>query len=390
MARAQSRRVGSRHRLASMSGPQVSTDIVLARIERIRALATEVGVSAVLVSPGPDLRYIAGYDAVPLERLTLLMMPMIGQPVMVVPHLEELAAAASPAGRAGVRITTWRETEDPYALVARELGDVPSVALDNHMWAEKVLRLRDAMPGTEQTLAGALIDRLRMVKDEAEIAALTRAAAAIDRVHAKVPSLLRPGRSEREVGADIADLILAEGHVTVDFVIVASGPNGASPHHEVSDRVLETGDAIVVDIGGMMPDGYRSDCTRTYALGDPGEEFRQAYAELESAQALSVAHVRPGVTCASVDSVGRDRLAQAGLGDLFIHRTGHGIGLETHEAPYIVEGNDLPLEAGMAFSVEPGFYRAGRHGARIEDIVVVGESGPIILNHQPRHLVTIP
>ncbi len=367
----------------------MSPDIVRSRLERVRDLAAESGVSAVLVSPGPDLRYLTGYDAVPLERLTLLVVPAAGDPLLIAPHLEELAAIASPVGGAGIPVVTWRETEDPYARVASLLGTVTTVALDNHMWAEKVLRLREAMPTAEQVIAGALIDRMRMVKDDAEIAALSRAAAAIDRVHAQVPALLRAGRTEREVGADIAERILAEGHVTVDFVIVASGPNGASPHHEVSDRVLEAGDAVVVDIGGMMPDGYRSDCTRTYAIGDPGEEFLAAYAVLQEAQERSVVQVRPGVTCASVDAAGRDHLAQAGLGDLFIHRTGHGIGLETHEAPYIVEGNELPLEVGMAFSVEPGFYRAGLHGARIEDIVVVGEAGPIVLNHQPRDLVVV-
>lgn len=365
-------------------------DVLHARLERVRGLAADAGVDAVLVSPGPDLRYLVGYDAVPLERLTLLVVPASGTPLMVVPHLEKLAAEASPAGQAEMRIITWQETEDPYTLVARELGPVSDVALDNHMWAEKVLRLRDALPDTRLTLAGPLVDRMRMVKDASEVQALQTAAEAIDRVHAQVPDLLRAGRTEREVGADIADLILAEGHVAVDFVIVASGPNGASPHHEVSDRVLQAGDAVVVDIGGTMPDGYRSDCTRTYAIGDPGEDFLSSYAVLLQAQQLSVEQVRPGVTCESVDAVGRGHLVEAGLGDLFIHRTGHGIGLETHEAPYIVQGNALTLEVGMAFSVEPGFYRAGRHGARIEDIVVVGEEGPLVLNRRPRELVIVP
>lgn len=373
-----------------MSGLHLSPEIVTARLARVRELAADAGVDAVLVSPGPDLRYLVGYDAVPLERLTLLVVPVHGEPLMVVPYLEELAATASPAGAAGIRLATWTETEDPYALVARELSGPSSVALDNRMWAEKALRLRDAMPQAAQQLAGPMLDRMRMVKDEAEIAALSHAAAAIDRVHAQIPDILRAGRTEREVGADIADLILAAGHVTVDFVIVASGPNGASPHHEVSDRVIERGDAVVIDIGGMMPDGYRSDCTRTYAVGDPGAEFLSAYGRLQEAQQISVAQVRPGVTCESVDAAGRSHLAAAGLGDLFIHRTGHGIGLETHEAPYIVEGNSLPLEVGMAFSVEPGFYRAGVHGARIEDIVVVGPEGAIVLNHQPRDLVVVP
>jgi Xaa-Pro aminopeptidase len=201
--------------------------------------------------------------------------------------------------------------------------------------------------------------------------------------------LLRPGRTEREVGNDIAALILDAGHVTVDFVIVASGPNGASPHHAVSDRVIEVGDPIVVDIGGTMPDGYCSDETRTYAVGDPGDEYLRAYAELQRAQSAACAAVRPGVTCEGVDAVARDHLGSVGLGELFIHRTGHGIGLETHEEPYIVEGNTLPLEEGMTFSVEPGFYDEGRWGARIEDIVACGADGPIMLNNRPRDLVIV-
>lgn len=372
-----------------MSGGVLSPEVVMERIERARAMAAHAGMDGLLISPGPDLRYLVGYDAVPLERLTLLVLPAVGGPVLVVPALEEPAALASPAGGAGLGILTWGETDDPYAIVSHIVGDASVLAVDNRMWAEKALRLRQALPAAEQVLAGRVMDDLRMVKGPDEIHALTAAGGAIDRVHAQVPDLLRAGRTEREVGRDIADLILATGHVAVDFVIVASGPNGASPHHEVSDRVLQAGDAIVVDIGGTMPDGYRSDCTRTYALGDPGDDYLRAYDALLEAQAAGVASVRPGVTCASIDRVTRDQLVRAGLGDLFIHRTGHGIGLETHEAPYIVEGNDQVVAEGMAFSVEPGFYLPGRYGARIEDIVVVGADGPIVLNHRPRELVVI-
>jgi Xaa-Pro aminopeptidase len=365
----------------------MTAEQVDARLSGVARLAAEVGVDAVLVTPGPDMRYLTGYDAVPLERLTCLIVTDGGGAHLVVPRLELLAAEASPAGH--LPMHPWTETDDPYDLVASLLPDASVVALDNHMWAEKVLRLRRAMPDSVQTLAGDLLDRMRIVKTPDERDALARAGEAIDRVHAQVASLLRPGRTEREVAANIADLIIAEGHVRVDFVIVASGPNGASPHHEVSDRVLERGDAVVVDIGGTMPDGYRSDCTRTYALGDPGTDFLSRYAVLQRAQEAAVSAVRPGLTCAAVDSTARDLLAAEGLGDLFLHRTGHGIGLETHEAPYIVQGNDLPLEVGMAFSVEPGFYLEGRFGARIEDIVIVDHDGARVLNRQTRDLVIV-
>ena len=358
-----------------------------ARLAGVRKQAAAHGLDAVLVTPGPDLQYLVGYDAVPLERLTCLVVPTHGDPVLVVPRLEVLAAQASPAGALGLELRTWGELDDPYRLVAAAVPGAERIALDNHMWAEKVLALRAAMPGAEQVLAGPVVSALRMRKDAAEVQALLAAGEAIDRVHAAVPGLLRPGRTEREVGADIAELILQAGHVRVDFIIVGSGPNGASPHHEVSDRALQGGDVVVVDIGGTMPDGYRSDCTRTYALGEPPAEFLEAYAVLERAQAAAVAHARPGVTCASVDAAARQVLADAGLGELFIHRTGHGIGLETHEDPYIVAGNDLVLDEGMAFSVEPGFYLEGRYGARIEDIVVASGDGTLVANNGPRTLV---
>ena len=359
------------------------------RLRGVAARVRDLGLDAVLVTPGPDLRYLVGYDAVPLERLTCLVVPADGEPSMVVPALERLAAEASPAGALDLSLHTWGETDDPYALVAGLLADASVVGLDNHMWAEKVLRLRDAMPATRQALASDAISGLRMRKDPVEVEALLRAGAAIDRVHARMPEFLHAGRTEREVGALIADAILAEGHVRVDFVIVASGPNGASPHHEVSDRVIEQGDAVVVDIGGTMPDGYCSDCTRTYAVGTVPDGFAERYAVLQRAQQAAVDWARPGVSCASIDAAARTVLAEAGLGDLFIHRTGHGIGLETHEDPYIVTGNELPVEPGMAFSIEPGFYLEGRYGARIEDIVIASEDGVQVANRNTRDLVVV-
>lgn len=351
--------------------------------------AGQSGIDAVLVTPGPDLRYLIGYDAVPLERLTCLVVPADGDPVLVVPGLEELAAQASPAGPLGLQILTWGETEDPCALVASVAAGARRVAVDDHMWAQKVLGLRAAMPGAEQVLAGPVVHPLRMRKDDAEVAALQAAGRAIDQVHAAVPEVLRAGRTERQVGRDIAEMIISAGHRTVDFVIVASGPNGASPHHELSDRVIEHGDAVVVDIGGTMPSGYCSDSTRMYAVGEPPSQFQQWYAILLQAQRAAVEAVRPGLTCAQVDAVARDLLDAHGLADLFIHRTGHGIGLETHEEPYIVSGNDLPLEPGMAFSIEPGFYARGLFGARIEDIVVCTDAGWQSMNHSTHELVVV-
>jgi Xaa-Pro aminopeptidase len=228
-----------------------------------------------------------------------------------------------------------------------------------------------------------------MRKSPEEVDALRRAGQAIDRVHARMAEFLRPGRTEREAGREIAAAILDEGHATVDFVIVGSGPNGASPHHEVGDRVLEAGDPVVVDIGGTTPEGYCSDCTRMYTLGAPPAEFTEYFAVLHQAQLAACAHAGPGVTAESVDAAAREVIDAAGFGDAFVHRTGHGIGVETHEEPYIVAGNATVLEAGMAFSIEPGIYLSGRHGARIEDIVVATADGIERLNVTDRQYVDL-
>jgi Xaa-Pro aminopeptidase len=236
-----------------------------------------------------------------------------------------------------------------------------------------------------------VVDRLRMVKSPAEVAELAAAGAAIDRVHARMGEWLRVGRTEAEVGADIAAAILAEGHVRVDFTIVGSGPNGASPHHELSDRTVQRGDVVVVDIGGETASGYRSDCTRSYVVGEePAADVADWYAVLQAAQAAASAAVRPGVTAERIDAAARDLIADAGWGEYFIHRTGHGIGLDTHEPPYLVGGNALALAPGMAFSIEPGIYLPGRCGARIEDIVVCTDEGVRTLNHRPRDLMVLP
>jgi Xaa-Pro aminopeptidase len=373
------------------SGHAVAATTALYPAERLRLAAAATGAAglgALLLTPGPDLRYVTGYDAQQLERLTCLVLPAGGDPFLVVPRLELPAAQASPAGAFGLEMIPWDETDDPYELVARRLGPVSSVGLADRMWAMMVLRFRAALPAARQGLASVALRDLRSRKSPAEVAALREAGAAIDRVHAAVPGWLRPGRTELEVAADVAAAITSEGHARTDFVIIASGPNAASPHHEPSGRVLQPGDAVVVDIGGTMPSGYCSDCTRVYAIGNPPAEFTAYYQVLRDAQEAACAAVRPGVSAEAVDAAARTPITQAGYGPEFVHRTGHGIGLETHEDPYIVAGNAEPLAPGMAFSVEPGIY-PGPHGARIEDIVVCTEQGYERLNHVTRELVVV-
>ncbi|MFC0863716.1 M24 family metallopeptidase [Sphaerimonospora cavernae] len=361
----------------------------VARLAEVREAAARAGLGALLLTPGPDLRYVTGYDALPLERLTCLAVPATGEPFLTVPRLELPAAEHSQAARLGIEFVAWDETDDPYEEVARRLGAVGRVGLADRMWAMQSLRFRAVMPEAEQVLAGSALRELRMRKTPAERAALAEAGAAIDAVHNLVPSLLKAGRTEREVGRDIAEAIIDAGHTRVDFVIVGSGPNGASPHHELSDRMIQPGEPVVVDIGGTMPSGYCSDSTRVYCIGEPPAEFAAYYEVLRSAQEAACAHVRPGVTCESVDAAAREVIAEAGFGDRFIHRTGHGIGLETHEEPYIVSGNTEPMEPGFAFSVEPGIYLPGKHGARIEDIVVCGETAGERMNNTTRDLVVV-
>ena len=354
-------------------------------LDRAAAALADAGIDALLVGPGADLRYLTGYHALPLERLTLLVARADGEHHLVTPRLEVARAeAADLPGTVGLAVHD--ETDDPFDLVAKLLGGGPGTyAVGDRLWGTFVLGLQRALPGSRWRLASEITSELRMRKTPGEIAMLRRAAEAIDRVHAACPEILRPGRTEAEAARDIADRIIAEGHDDVRFVIVASGPNGASPHHENGDRVLERGDAVVVDIGGSVG-GYCSDCTRNYLVGSTGEPegYADAHAALEEAQAAARAAVRPGVAVGEIDRVARAHLAEAGYADYFIHRTGHGIGLEEHEEPYLVEGRELALEPGMAFSVEPGIYVPGGFGQRIEDIVVVTDDGSESLNRLDR------
>jgi Xaa-Pro aminopeptidase len=370
--------------------------VTIERVRAAREIADDAGIDLLVLTPGSDLRYLSGYHAHAMERLTALAVPRRGEPFLVVPRLEAPMVDAGPAGGLGLELLAWDETDDPFALLARtataRLGTAPSrVAVGARSWAEHALGVQRALPGSSLEIASPVVDRLRRVKSAAEIDELALAGAAIDRVHARMADWLRVGRTEAEVGADIAAAILEEGHTGVDFTIVGSGPNGASPHHELSGRTVGPGDVVVVDIGGETATGYRSDCTRTYVVGgSPSADVAEWYAVLQAAQEASVRSVRPGVTAEDVDAAARRVIDDAGWGAHFIHRTGHGIGLDTHEAPYIVAGNTLPLEPGMAFSVEPGIYLAGRCGARIEDIVVCTDDGVRNLNGGPRELVELP
>ena len=360
------------------------------RLSHARKAVADAGLGALLLTPGPDLRWLTGYEALPLERLTCLVLPSDGEPFLVAPGLEVPAVQASGGPGLGVEVLGWGETEDPFALIAARVGRVGSVGLANRMWAEQVLRFRAALPGAEQSLASAVLADLRMRKSPDEVEALRRAGQAIDRVHSRMAEFLRPGRTERAAGREIAAAILAEGHETVDFVIVGSGPNGATPHHEVGDRVIEVGDA-----GGRR---HRRHHRRGLLLGlhpdvRPRRAARGVPRVLRRAARGTAGCVRAGPArrdrgVGRQGRPGRHRRRPAAARSSCT-APGHGIGLETHEEPYIVEGNQTVLEPGMAFSIEPGIYLAGRHGARIEDIVVATDDGIERLNVTDRDLVVL-
>jgi D-alanyl-D-alanine dipeptidase len=373
-----------------VTGHRFTADVYARRLAAAAAATAEANLAGLVITPGYDLRYLIGSRAQTFERLTALVLPASGDPTVVVPRLELAALKESAAADLGVAVADWVDGDDPYRLVAAVLGGAPAAtAVTDSMPALHLLPLADVL-GVVPVLATGVLRELRMVKDGAEIDALGKAGAAIDRVHARVPEFLVPGRTEADVAADIAEAIVAEGHSEVAFVIVGSGPHGADPHHECSDRELRAGDIVVVDIGGSYEPGYHSDSTRTYSLGEPSAEVAQRYSVLQRAQRAAVDAVRPGVSAQQVDAAARDVLTEAGLGEYFVHRTGHGIGLSVHEEPYIVAGNDLPLAAGMTFSVEPGVYFPGQWGARIEDIVVVTENGAEPVNHRPHELIVVP
>ena len=355
------------------------------RLERARARMVELGVDVRLLSVGPDLPYFTGYEAMPLERLTMFVLPQAGDPVLLVPRLEAPRVDEQPHLFA---VETWDETDDPVARVAAMTGPVARAAIGDQTWARFVLALQHALPTTEFVAARDVTASLRIVKDAHEIEALRRAAQAVDDIAAAMRTERFAGRREIDVHNELVERMLEAGHERANFAIVAAAANAASPHHEPSTRLIADGDVVLCDFGGTMA-GYCSDITRMFVVGEPEPEVRDAYAVLVEAQEAGVRAAVVGETCEAVDAAARRVITDAGYGDFFVHRTGHGIGTEAHEDPYIVAGNHEPLAPGHAFSIEPGIYLPGRFGLRLEDIVVATDAGPERLNHAPRDLAVV-
>jgi D-alanyl-D-alanine dipeptidase len=358
------------------------------RLARASKEAERAALDALLVTPGPDLLYLIGYDPPPLERLTTLVIRPGNDPVLLVPRLERPRAAASPAGTL-VQIESWGDGQDPYESIRRLVsGSAGSLGTTDRTWAVHLLALEKALPATSFHSAGATMSRLRARKDPGEVELLAKAGLCTDEAFGQILGEGLRDHSERQVAGSLAGHLLESGLESVAFTIVGSGPNGASPHHDPGDRIVRHGDTVVLDFGGRVA-GYCSDMTRTVSVGESGAEAREIHAIVAEAQEAAFRAVGPGVPAQEIDRIARGVISSAGHGDRFFHRTGHGIGLEEHEDPYIVEGNTEPLEPGMCFSIEPGIYVEGRFGVRIEDIVAVTDSGAVRLNEVPRDLTVV-
>ncbi len=374
-----------------VSSPRNDEQIFAERLERARQAMRAQGVDVALLSLGLDMPYLTGYNAMPLERLTMLVLPANGDAVMVIPRLE--APRVKPMPNV-FSLHPWNETDDPVAITAELVcSAAPSsrvIAVGDQMWARFLVDLMPLLPNTQYRRSVDVIGSLRMRKDSAEIEALRAAGSAVDIIAGDLQAgrIALVGRTEAQVSADLSARIIAQGHDVVNFAIVAAGENAASPHHHPGSRVIQPNEIVLCDFGGTM-NGYCSDITRCVYTGEPSSEVAEAYAVLFEAEAAAVRAATVGTPCEEVDAVARRVITAAGFGEYFIHRTGHGIGLDAHEDPYIVSGNSLALEAGHAFSIEPGIYMPGKWGMRLEDIVVATVDGPDSMNHADHHLWSV-
>jgi D-alanyl-D-alanine dipeptidase len=362
-----------------------TADDYAARQQRAARTSEEAGLAGLLVTPGPDLIYFTGYMPVAItERITMLVIPVDGNPAMIVPKLER-PDAENAAGASTLRLVDWTDGSDPYEATAKLLAETGRYAVSDSAWAMHLLGLQGQLPRSSYVSMTSDLPMLRAIKDAAEVERLAAAGAAADQAYEEIVQVQFAGRSETEVGANLADLLRQFGHSQVDFTVVGSGPNGANPHHEIGDRVIEDGDMVVLDFGGLKH-GYGSDTTRTVHVGEPTQEEREVHEIVRLAQQAGFEAVRPGIECQEVDRVPRAVITEAGYGEYFIHRTGHGIGITTHEPPYMVEGETHLVQPGMCFSIEPGIYLPNRFGVRIEDIVTVTEDGGRRLNQTPHEM----
>jgi Xaa-Pro aminopeptidase len=343
--------------------------------ERISHLQTQMiqsGVDVIAVAPTANMCYLLGFAPLPDERLcALLITPQAARLIVPTVNADQVEA------HTGMPAMRWSDAAGPAAVLAQALVELnlkPGgiLAADDTMRADALLAFQKAIAPAKTVVAGVLMNSLRMCKSEIEIETLARAAALTDQAVLAGAAACQPGVSEREVAAAIANYYQANGAELVDFTIVASGPNSAFPHHETGERRLQPGDTIILDIGATLG-GYKSDITRVVHLGEPSAEVKAVYRAVQEANRCGREAAVAGALGRDVDRAARQAIEAAGYGPRFTHRTGHGLGLEIHEPPYITAESETVLAPGMVFSVEPGVYLPGQFGIRIEDIVVVTE-----------------
>jgi len=361
------------------------------RITKVQNLMRLDNVDALLLSVGADLPYFIGYEAMPLERLTMLIIRDEGNPTLVIPKLERARVTERPTI---FNIREWGETEDPIEIVATALTGSVRVAIGDTTWTRFTIELLKRMPSIDLLRANPITSQLRSIKSTEELERLQQAASAVDKIAYRLQNgqIELIGKTEREISEELGRQIISEGHSKVNFAIVAAGENAASPHHEAGERRIQKSEIVLCDFGGTMYGddgvGYCSDVTRCVWTGNPPQEFVEMYGVLQEAQRKQVQEATHGTPAQQVDRVGRQIISAAGYGEFFVHRTGHGIGVEAHEEPYIVEGNIDPIRSGNVFSIEPGIYIPQKWGIRLEDIVAVTESGPLPLNTVNHDLAT--
>ncbi|HEY3610969.1 MAG TPA: M24 family metallopeptidase [Pseudonocardiaceae bacterium] len=377
---------------AQLPTPQVPTPFTAQdyrrRMNHSIDKAIQSGLDGLIISPGPDLVWLTGYQPTVLtERLTLLFLIPGLPPTLLAPALERHNIEAAP-GAAGIEIIDWLDAAGPYQLATMLLQSNGRFGISDAMWSVHLLGMHRESPTVRFSPLSLWLPMLRAVKDDNELARMAMAGAAADEAAREIRRVRFTGRRERDIAADLAELLCDFGHERVEFTMVASGANAADPLHVAGDRVIRSGDAVVLDFGGTMH-GYGSDITRTVCVGRPDPELARVHEVVRAAQEAAFRAVAPGMRCEEIDGVARAVIADAGYGERFIHRTGHGIGVTTLEPPYLVDGERQSVQPGMCFSIEPGIYLSRRFGVRIEDTVAVTDTGGLRLNNADRDLFVV-
>lgn len=359
------------------------------RRERISKRMAQAGVDWLVLGPGADFRYLSGVALEQSNRLSVLLIDATGWAKLIVPALEQSALANTKVLETIDEVDFWADSQNPSDLLKTSVGPGLNLLVNGDLWSRSLLQIQNQLSPQSISIADALIGQERIIKSDYEITELSKAASAINVVHSRVGEILVPGITERALAARLSAFMIEAGHMASEFVIVAAGSSAAEPHHEPAEIKISRCQPVVIDIGGPLSSGYFSDMTRMYCIGEPNEQAKQAIAAVMVAQELAVQAVAPGVMASTIDKVARDSLNQEGLGELFIHRVGHGIGLEVHEAPWLGAKDDIEIAHGMVFSIEPGVYMPGHWGVRIEDIVVATEDGARRLNSASHELVIV-